>query len=554
MKRVLFNLLGVVFFFSLWATSAWCLVTSPALEELVPAGSAYAIEWEAIPGATAYNVFVSYDNKATWEKINGAEKVGATTCDWSVNPLIKTRLDCFVRVVGFDGTDRKVGNVLSSAFTVSVLDLITPGLGESIDAGSLYEITWDTTTQVSVSGANLSYSTDGGGTWKSLVQLGGNPGAYTWTVPQLAATSKQCKVRVVLTDDLSETVARAVTPIFTIKVTKMTLKSMDAESYAISFTVDGPQGGPNTAGADFLSASWDGAGHLHGHVEDSFPNPPDPDDDAAYSVAADGQVSIIGGGIHGIASKDAGLVLLQDTNNGDSWIESLLMIKKSSGLDNSVLDGIYVMGEFGQTAEGTKYATLLQVTFGGDGTATTHCLSDSRGCAEDVDFAYLVQDDGRVDFPSLGYTGVVDSTGDIFTTGNLGSADGGVSIGFGLRQPDSTFSESTLAGKFIATSLGYTSDNTRFNTCVAKLNMDGAGNMSITDIYLSSPPPENGEGTYEVLEDEEHGLTLLHVGDWVEYYTGAISRDGQVFFVVDTNTDEFDDHELGLTVGLKKAK
>ena len=551
MKRVLFNLLGVVFFFGLWATSAWCLVTSPALEELVPAGTEYVVQWEAIPGATAYNVFVSYDNKATWEKINGAEKVSATTCDWSVKPLMKTRTSCFVRVMGFNDAGTKVGNVLSSAFTVSVLDITAPGLGEIIDAGSLYEITWDTTTQVGVSGAILSYSTDGGDTWKSLVILDDNPGTYTWTVPLLAATSKQCKVRVILTDDVGETVARTVSPIFTIKVTKMTLASMNAESYAISFTVDGPKGGPNTAGGDFISTLWDGAGHLGVHIEDSFPYDPEPDHEVAYSVTADGQVTISGAGIHGIASKDAGLVFLQDTNNGDDWIESILMIKKSSGLDNSVLDGIYVMGEFGQTAGGTKYATLLQVTFMGDGNANIHCISDSRECAEDVPFTYSVQADGRVD-TSLGHEGVVDSTGNIFATGILGAGGGTVSIGFGLRQPASTFSESTLGGKFISASLGYTSDNTQFGTCVAKLNMDGAGNMSITDIYLSSPPPESGEGTYEVFEDE-HGLILLHVGDWVEYYTGAISSDGQAFFVVDTHTDESDD-ELGLTVGLKKTK
>jgi len=424
-------------------------------------------------------------------------------------------------------------------------------LGEIIDAGSLYEITWDTTTQVGVSGAILSYSTDSGGTWKSLVILDDNPGTYTWTVPLLAATSKQCKVRVILTDDVGETVARAVSPIFTIKVTKMTLASLNAESYAISFTVSGPPGGPNTAGADFLSASWDGAGHLHAHIEDSFPNPPDPDDDVAYSVTADGQVTIIGASVHGIASKDAGLVLLLDTNDDDNWIESLLMIKKSSGLDNSVLDGIYVMGEFGQTVGGTKFATLLQVTFGGDGDATTHCLSDSGGCAADVPFTYSVQADGRVD-TSLGHKGVVDSTGNIFTLGNLGSVDGTVSIGFGLRQPASTFSESTLAGKFILTGVGYTSNNSKFNTCATKLNMDGTGNMSFADTYLSSPPPESGEGVYEVFEDD-HGLILLNVGDGVDYFTGAISRDGQAFFVIDTYTDEFDD-ELGLTVGLKKTK
>jgi hypothetical protein len=549
MGRTLFRMLGVVFFFTLWATSAWCFVTSPSPGEIVPAGSAYPIGWDAIPGATAYDVFVSYNNKVTWEKLNGATKVGVTTYDWSVKALMKTGTSCFVRVVGFNDANTKVGNVLSSAFTVGVLSTIAPGLGEIINAGSLYEITWDTTTQVAVSGANLSYSTEGGATWKSLANLVSNPGAYTWTVPQLAATSKQCKVRVILTDDQGKTVARVVTPIFTIKVTQMTLGSMNAESYAISFTVDGPQGGPNTAGADFISASWDGAGHLHAHIEDSYPSPPDPDDDVAYSVAADGQVTIIGASIHGIASKDAGLILLLDTNTRDSWIESLLMIKKSSGLDNSVLNGIYVMGEFGQTTGGTKFATLLQVTFMGDGNATTHCLSDSRGCAADVPFTYSVQADGRVD-TNLGHEGVVDSTGNIFTMGNLGSVDGTVSIGFGLKQPASAFSESTLAGKFISTGVGFTSDNSRFWTCATRLKMDGAGNMSFADTYLSSPPAESGEGIYEVVEDPS-GLILLNIGDGVDYFTGAISSDAQAFFVIDTDGS---DNELGLTVGLKKTK
>ncbi len=65
MGRILFKMLGLVFLFSFWATSAWCLVTSPGPGEIVPAGSAYVIGWDAIPGASAYDVCVSYDNKVT---------------------------------------------------------------------------------------------------------------------------------------------------------------------------------------------------------------------------------------------------------------------------------------------------------------------------------------------------------------------------------------------------------------------------------------------------------------------------------------------------------
>ena len=36
--------------------------------------------------------------------------------------------------------------------------------------------------------------------------IAGNPGAYSWTVPHLAATRRNCLVRVVLLDDKGRTI------------------------------------------------------------------------------------------------------------------------------------------------------------------------------------------------------------------------------------------------------------------------------------------------------------------------------------------------------------
>jgi hypothetical protein len=552
MGKMFFKVFGLISIFALCATGAWGAVTSPTPGEAVPAGSTYPITWEPISGATAYDVYLSYDNKVTWGKINGTTKVSDLTYDWSVKALTKTKTTCFVKVAGFNGAT-KVGTVLSSAFTVSVLGVTAPTVGETIDAGQIYEVTWDTSTAVPVSDANLSYTTDGGLTWKSMTHLDFDPDpieAFTWMVPQLSATSKLCKVRVILTDDQGITVAKAVTPNFTIKVTKMTPGSVSGECYGIAFTIDGlPNEVPNTVGTDLISVSWDGAGNLHHEILDpSDPSgPPLESDDTTYSVAADGQLTVNTGDgpIHGIASTDAGHILLADTRHTDGWIESLLFIKKSSGLGNSVLSGTYLMGQFRSSSGEDNSTGFLEATFEGDGNATVRCID---GCPDtgDIPFTYIVADDGLVE-TSMGFKGVVDSTGKTFTVADLDPSDDKLLIIFGIRQPppDFSFSDSAFAGKFIMTDLGYSVDAERFWTGVAGITANGTGGYSYAEKYSSWGSLETNTGTYTV-GDDGTGRIILTVDAVMK---GAVSEDGQVFFVVNT-----DPNEPSFSVGIKKAK
>ena len=46
----------------------------------------------------------------------------------------------------------------------------------------------------------LSYTVNNGVTWKTIKTVTGNPGSYSWTLPQVAQSKSKCKVKVELKD------------------------------------------------------------------------------------------------------------------------------------------------------------------------------------------------------------------------------------------------------------------------------------------------------------------------------------------------------------------
>jgi len=74
-----------------------------------------------------------------------------------------------------------------------------PNGGETLQSGRGYKVTWETSSVVGpVAKTVLKYTVDGGTTWKSMAPpLIGNFGSHIWEVPVMA-TSKRCKVKVIL--------------------------------------------------------------------------------------------------------------------------------------------------------------------------------------------------------------------------------------------------------------------------------------------------------------------------------------------------------------------
>lgn len=77
--------------------------------------------------------------------------------------------------------------------------VMSPAGGELLVPGVAHDIRWVATDDLSVTGVDLRYSTDGGATYPHLIVANhGDTGQYSWTVPALNST--QCRVKVVARD------------------------------------------------------------------------------------------------------------------------------------------------------------------------------------------------------------------------------------------------------------------------------------------------------------------------------------------------------------------
>jgi Tol biopolymer transport system component len=177
--------------------------------EVIPSGSPYTIEWEAPLGTVSFKLRYSMDNGTTWKPIDSG--ITETSYDWPVPTPRKNKKKCLVKVIGYDGSDAKVGADKSdSTFTIEVVKVTYPNGGELLTSGDMPTITWTTNeTKNAVEKVVLKYTKNGGRTWKKITAIeGDNPGTHSWTVPDVPETKSKCKVKVVLKDAAGNTVGK----------------------------------------------------------------------------------------------------------------------------------------------------------------------------------------------------------------------------------------------------------------------------------------------------------------------------------------------------------
>jgi hypothetical protein len=190
--------------------------------EIIQAGMPYDITWEDNPAtlARSYKVLYSVDNGLTWLKPKSADVAvtGNIINDqkhfsWDVPVLARNRTRCAIKVIGFgglNGNGTRVGMDRSDLpFTIAVARIITPNGEMSLKANTATAVRWLTTEnpQSAVANVTLSYTTNGGLTWKPMVlqdPIVGNPGEAVWITPALSKTKNNCKVKIRLygTDSL----------------------------------------------------------------------------------------------------------------------------------------------------------------------------------------------------------------------------------------------------------------------------------------------------------------------------------------------------------------
>jgi hypothetical protein len=187
---------------------------SPNGGEVIPSGSSYTIQWQAPANAHHYTLKLSMDNGMTWSTI--ASNITGNSYDWDVPIPWNNKRKCFIKVIAFNASNVKIGADSSDGpFTIEVIKLNTPNGGETLTSGSTYNITWTTNQTIRpVSKVILSYTLDGGVTWKAITAITGNPGTYSWTVPTVSTSKTKCKVKVVLKDSAGNTIGSDVSDAF----------------------------------------------------------------------------------------------------------------------------------------------------------------------------------------------------------------------------------------------------------------------------------------------------------------------------------------------------
>ncbi|MEM7828519.1 MAG: hypothetical protein QW561_04185, partial [Candidatus Aenigmatarchaeota archaeon] len=145
---------------------------SPNGGEIIPSGSTYPVKWEAPANTHHFTLKLSMDNGMTWTTI--ASNITGNTYDWTVPVPANNKRKCLIKVIAFNSSNVKIGADRSDGtFTIEVVKLNEPNGGESLKSGDSYEIKWTTNaTKKPVSKVILSYTLNGGLTWKAIDMTG----------------------------------------------------------------------------------------------------------------------------------------------------------------------------------------------------------------------------------------------------------------------------------------------------------------------------------------------------------------------------------------------
>jgi hypothetical protein len=99
-----------------------------------------------------------------------------------------------------------------------IIQVLSPNAGEIIASGRVLLIEWNPgDPQLAVAKVKLSYTGDGGATWKKITTLSGNPGSYSWAMPAAKKAKKKCKIKILFKDDTGKTVAKGKSGYFTVE-------------------------------------------------------------------------------------------------------------------------------------------------------------------------------------------------------------------------------------------------------------------------------------------------------------------------------------------------
>jgi hypothetical protein len=171
-------------------------VCRPNGAETWPVGERHAIHWNWTGSISSVDIQYSTDGGGTWDII-----LSGTTNDGDAIWMVPNTpsANCLVKVAS--ASDPDVYDVSDTSFAIArpVITVKRPNGGETWTVGEKRAVRWDWTGWTS--SVDIEFSTDGGGTWNSVLSGVNNDGDALWTVPNTPSTA--CRVRVTDTADAS---------------------------------------------------------------------------------------------------------------------------------------------------------------------------------------------------------------------------------------------------------------------------------------------------------------------------------------------------------------
>ncbi len=167
-------------------------VTSPSGGEVWLVGSAETIAWDISEFSDDVQIEYSTDSGATWTDIVSST-TNTGTYAWTI-PNAPSE-NCLVRVS--DAADGVPWGISTATFEITAevqtVTVTSPNGGETWASSSAHDITW--TSEGTIANVSISYSTDSGTTWTSIVASTPNDGSYSWTVPTVTTSTALVRVQ-----------------------------------------------------------------------------------------------------------------------------------------------------------------------------------------------------------------------------------------------------------------------------------------------------------------------------------------------------------------------
>ncbi len=170
----------------------------PVLDLSYPAGGEefevltnQVIRWDSYL-VTTISIVLSTDNGSNWIPQGSGLSASSGSWSWTVPDMPSSQ--CLIKI--FDDSDPTLSSTTASVFKIfdpnMKITITSPNGGEQWFVGATNDITW---TSERIDYIKLSYSTDGGATWKFIAQnIDATLGKYSWTAPRAPGT--RCLVKI----------------------------------------------------------------------------------------------------------------------------------------------------------------------------------------------------------------------------------------------------------------------------------------------------------------------------------------------------------------------